>query len=237
MTDLRCILLVMPPVMTPSLSMAFRAAGAFMALGATITGRAQLAASSPFLPPQAAAAGATAGAPLEFGGYLDGPGGERLYRIKDPARKTSEWVKLNEKSQALDVVVKKYDDSAKTLVVEHQGRTFTLAERESKIQSAGAVPQPVIAMPVSNPMPAAVTNAVVINPTPADEQRRLEAVAAEVARRRALREQATQQVNQGGQSGLPQGMPAQGNVQPNTQNQQNALRGKGGIRQNPRQQR
>jgi hypothetical protein len=38
---------------------------------------------------------------------------------------------------------------------------------------------------------------VVLNPTPADEARRLEAVASEVARRRAMREQASQQVNQG----------------------------------------
>jgi hypothetical protein len=33
-----------------------------------------------------------------------------------------------------------------------------------------------------------------VNPTPADEARRLEAVAAEVARRRALREQASNSV-------------------------------------------
>jgi len=39
---------------------------------------------------------------------------------------------------------------------------------------------------------------VVLNPSPADEQRRLEAVASEVARRRAMREQATQQIGQGG---------------------------------------
>jgi hypothetical protein len=39
----------------------------------------------------------------------------------------------------------------------------------------------------------AITQSVVANPTPADEQRRLEAVAAEVRRRRALREQASLQ--------------------------------------------
>jgi len=50
--------------------------------------------------------------------------------------------------------------------------------------------------PAVNVAPA-VTQSVVVNPTPADEQRRLEAVAAEVARRRALREQASQQVSQG----------------------------------------
>ena len=39
-------------------------------------------------------------------------------------------------------------------------------------------------------MNPAVTASVVANPTAADEQRRLDAVAAEVARRRAMREQA-----------------------------------------------
>jgi hypothetical protein len=46
-------------------------------------------------------------------------------------------------------------------------------------------------------MPTAVAQSVVLNPTPADEQRRLEAVAAEVRRRRALREQASIQAAQG----------------------------------------
>ena len=65
-----------------------------------------------------------------------------------------------------------------------------------------------------------MTQAVVLNPTPADEQRRLDAVAAEVARRRALREQATQQLSQGttSQVALPQGM--QPPVQPQRNVQQ-----------------
>ncbi len=223
--------------MTSSLFLAVRVAGAVLASGA-LSGRAQLAASSPFLVPQAAAtAGATAGAPLEYGGFLDVPGGERLYRIKDPARKTSEWVKLNQRNPTLEVTARQYDDSQKTLIVEYQGRTLTLAERESKILSAGAVPQPVPAG-VSF-MPAAVTQSVVTNPSPADDQRRLEAVAAEVARRRALREQASQQVNP---NGIPQiAQPAPGNfpATPQGDNQQaNPRRNQGGIRgQGTRQQR
>lgn len=226
--------------MPASVSLFLRRSSLALALAGAWTARAQLATSSPFLAPQAQATNAAAAnTPLEFGGYMDVPGGERLYRIKDPARKTSEWVKLNEKSPALDVTVKQYDDSRKALVVEHQGRTLTLAEKESKIVSAGAVPQPVVAMPVANAMPAAVTQAVVANPTPADEQRRLEAVAAEVARRRALREQATQQVNQGQvQMGMQPGVMPQGNFQPNAQNQPNTQkRTPGGIRANNRQQR
>jgi len=50
-----------------------------------------------------------------------------------------------------------------------------------------------------------------LNPTPADEQRRLEAVATEVRRRRALREQASIQAAQGvapaAETPAPQGQP------------------------------
>jgi hypothetical protein len=158
----------------------------------------QLVSKSPFLPPQAASAGPSASAPLQFLGYLDTRDG-RMFRIHDPAKKTSTWAKLNEKQPDFDVVVKQHDDSQNTLVIEHQGKTLTLAQRQAKIVSSGsaaqAIPPPTI--PVASNVPTAVTQAVVLNPTPADEQRRLEAVAAEVARRRALREQATQQINQG----------------------------------------
>jgi hypothetical protein len=203
---------------------------AFAAVGwMANSARAELAASSPFLPPKAPNSTApTAGAPLEYGGYLDTPTGERLYRIKDPARKTSEWVKLNERSPGLDLTAKQYDDGQNTLVVEFQGRTLTLAERESKIISSGNLPPvPVPSPNAANQMPAAVTQAVVVNPTPADEQRRLEAVATEVARRRALREQSAQQINQ---VPPPPVAPAnQRNFQPGGQGQnpQNPQRGRG----------
>lgn len=178
-------------------------AAGVLALAVGVTARAQLASRSPFLPPQSAVPNApTADAPLEFGGYLDTPGDGRLYRvlIKDPARKGAVWVKLNERNQDLDVVVKQHDDEQQTLTVEHGGKTLTLAEKKAKVVSSGpagqAMPPPPTAVPPPAPVPPAVTQAVVLNPTPADEQRRLEAVAAEVARRRALREQATQQINQ-----------------------------------------
>ncbi len=218
LTPPRCVLLIVPAVMTSINPSIARAVVALAAMAMASHGWAQLAASSPFVPPQANAAGPTAGAPLEFGGYLDTPSGERLYRIKDPARKASEWVRLNERNPKLDVTAKQYDDGHNTLIVEYQGRSLTLAERESKIISAGNVPPPAPVPNPANTMPAAVTQSVVVNPSPADEQRRLEAVAAEVARRRALREQATQQVNQGvpPQMGIP--AQAQPNVAPNNQN-------------------
>lgn len=158
----------------------------------------ELASRSPFMPPQAATSNApTVDSPLEFGGYLDTPGEGRLYRIlvKDPNRKLAFWVKKDERNTDLDVLVKQHDADQQTLTIEHQGKTLTLAEKKSKVVSSGnpaqAMPPPPQAAP--NPsVPNAVTQAVVLNPTPADEARRLEAVAAEVARRRALREQAAQ---------------------------------------------
>lgn len=172
-------------------------------LGVPVPGGAQTAGPrSPFLPAQAAGVAApTPGAPLEYRGYMVTSEGTQ-YRLVDPAGKKGAWVKLNERNPDLEVIAKQYDDTHRTLTVEHQGRTLTLAEREAKVVSGGAPPvlpaPPVNAAP---PPPAnvapAVTQSVVVNPTPADEQRRLEAVAAEVARRRALREQAAQQVNQG----------------------------------------
>jgi len=140
---------------------------------------------------------------------------------------------LNQRNSVLDVLAKNYDDSRNTLVVEYQGRTLTLAAREAKVVSSGNAAQampPPAPMPVAQAMPAAVTNAVVVNPTPADEQRRLEAVATEVARRRALREQAVQQVGQGTvqavapQAQMPRNFPpnqqGQNQQRPNQQNNQ-----------------
>jgi hypothetical protein len=178
---------------------------------------AQIAAKSPFMPPQGAnSAGPTAGAPLEYRGFIETGEGTQ-YRIYDPAKKVGAWVKLNEKNPEFDVVAKQHDDGQKTLTIEYQGRTLTLAERESKVVSSGsaaaAMPPPV-AVPIQTNVPAAVTQAVVLNPTPADEQRRLDAVAAEVARRRAMREQATQQITQGNPPQVPAPQPVQPQVMP-----------------------
>lgn len=176
---------------------------------------AQPASSSPFMPPSAATTSApTAGAPIEFRGFMETGEGLR-FRLYDPARKSGSWVKLNERDTTLDVVAKQFNPTpdSETLVVEHQGRTLTLAQRVSKVVSSGSavqnMPPP---PPVMTNVPPAVTQSVVVNPTPADEARRLEAVASEVARRRALREQASQQMGQ------PQPMPApQPQVQPQPQ--------------------
>lgn len=173
---------------------------------AGLRAEAQLAKTSPFMPPQAAGAAApTAGAPLEFRGWIQ-TGEGILYRLRDPARKADTWVKLNEHDSMLDVTPKQHDAERNTLTIEYQGKTMTLAVREAKIVSSGSAAHPVpLPAPVAQPpnVSPAVTQSVVVNPTPADEQRRLEAVAAEVARRRALREQAAQQSAQGVPGAMP----------------------------------
>lgn len=162
---------------------------------------AQSASLSPFMPPAPANSTApTAGAPIEFRGFMETSEGVR-FRLYDPARKAAAWVKLNERDPTLEVVVKQFNTNAEneTIVVEHQGRTLTLAQRVAKVSSSGsaaAVQNMAPPPPQMANVPPAVTQAVVVNPTPADEARRLEAVASEVARRRALREQASQQMNQ-----------------------------------------
>ncbi len=182
----------------------------------------QLAAKSPFLPAAGAAAAAAPAAdqPLEFRGYMETSEGTR-YRIYDPAKKTGIWVMLNQADREFGVTAKRHDPEQNTLELEFQGRALTLAMRKPKIVSSGSAPQvlPAPAGAQAN-VPPAVTQAVVLNPTPADEQRRLDAVAAEVARRRALREQAAQQLQPGAAASpaAPQVMPApaQINVAPGT---------------------
>ncbi|PHX86679.1 MAG: hypothetical protein CK538_01795 [Opitutia bacterium] len=167
---------------------------AALLLGTVTRSGAQLAQSSPFMPVQAAGTTAvTEGAPLELRGVMD-TGSGILFGIFDPAKKVSVWSKLNEKDH--DFLVKSYDATNETVTVQHGGRTLNLAMRASKVASSGQATAP---PPMSAPtgMPTAVTQSVVLNPTPADEQRRLEAVAAEVRRRRALREQASIQAAQG----------------------------------------
>ncbi len=214
----------------PTVSL-FRCAVASLALVVAGRAPAQLAASSPFMPPQASGAGApTAGAPLEYRGFIETPAGMQ-YRVYDPVRKAGEWIKINEPNSVLNVVAKQYDEARNTLVVEYQGRAYTLAAREAKVVSAGnaaqAMPPPPAPMPATAGMAPAVTQSVVVNPSPADEQRRLEAVASEVARRRALREQAAQQMGPGAvpPTAVPQAQPTRNfppnQIQPGPNQQEN----------------
>ena len=181
---------------------------------------AQAPSASPFMPPASAAAAAApaTAAPIQYRGFSETSDGVK-FRLVDAAKKTGTWVKLNEHDTTFDVTVKQSAPDFSTVVVLHQGRTLTLALPQSKVSSSGSAMQNMAPPPppqMTN-VPPAVTQAVVVNPTPADEQRRLEAVASEVARRRALREQASQQVN------TPPSMPMAQPQPPQMSPQQQAL--------------
>jgi hypothetical protein len=170
--------------------------------------------ASPFLPPPAPAAASTApaGAALEYRGTLD-LGDGLQFRVVDVTHKTGVWLRLNERDSDFDYVVKQYNDSGDKdrITVEQGGRTFILAQHDAKVGSGGGrgqMPPPQPGMPQY--MPPAITNTVVLNPSPADDTTRLNAVVQEVMRRRALREQAAQ-----GQSGQP--TPVQVQPQPGLQ--------------------
>lgn len=173
--------------------------------------RAELIKVSPFLLPQGSASAATPNAPLEYSGSV-AFGDSEQYRVYDPARKVGVWLKMGERDPNLDVVIKQHDTDQDTLTVEHGGQTMTLPIHSGKVASAGAMPSFTAgaAMPPMPNVSPAVINTVVPNPTPADEERRLQAVAAEVARRRAMREQAAQQ--QAMQAGQPAPYPNPANA-------------------------
>lgn len=161
--------------------------------------------SSPFLPPTSVATTAAPMAtPLEYSGFVTTAEG-KLFRILGDkgGRKVGVYLRLGEKDTNLGVTLRGYNAANQSVSVEYQGQTLTLEERKSKIISSGSPSAMMASAPVlpaaAPPPPAApvvapaVTQSVVVNPTAADEQRRLEAVAAEVARRRAMREQSQQQ--------------------------------------------
>ena len=163
---------------------------------AVVRADAQLTTSSPFLPVKSTdAATPTAGAPLDFRGVTDMGGGMTFRLVDTGPKKNGAWVRLNERDSELGVLAKQYDAANEMLTVEYQGRTLTLAMHQAKVTSSGTAPN----IPLGGiPMPPGITPPVVaLNTTPAQEQQRLEAVAAEVARRRQLREQAAQPVAQG----------------------------------------
>lgn len=166
----------------PRLPWAALAAGA--ALGWAGATRADLAPSSPFLPANSAAGGPAAPAgPVELRGIM-GVSGGFAYCIYDTAKKTSTWVGVNERGN--DFVVKSADPAKESVTVDFQGRSLQLVLRTAKVASSGAAgPQ----------LASAVASSVVVNPSMADEQRRLDAVAQEVRRRRAERIQRLQETN------------------------------------------
>jgi len=134
------------------------------------------------------------GAPLELRGIVSTKSGY-LYGIFDPTKRQSAWVHLNDTGN--DFTVRSHDVNSETVTVEYQGRTMTLGLKAAKVESMGPLPSPaqVNIQRGPNPMPnqpMPPQQPPAINPSAADEARRLEGVAAEVRRRRMLRQAAAQ---------------------------------------------
>jgi hypothetical protein len=181
-------------------------AAALAALAWAGTLWADLAPASPFLPAGAAAAAAAKAGPsgpIELRGVMASADGAS-YCIYDTAKKKDFWVGLNEAGH--DFVVKSADPASDSVMVDYQGRSMHLDLHTSKVESSGPATA-VTAGPRGGPPGNPLSSTVVVNPTPADEQRRLEAVAQEVRRRRMEREKALEAQNGQVPGGVPPSAP------------------------------
>lgn len=140
-----------------------------------------LSTDSPFVPagsgeaPPPAAASANG---LEFVGVIRGNDGVR-FAVYDPSKQMGQWLMLEQNIGGL--IARGYDEERRVLTVDIQGQVQSLALKEPKFDSTISMnnrppgPQVMPALPV---------------PSAADEAARLQAVAEEVKRRRALRQAA-----------------------------------------------
>src|SRR5690606_28505580 len=122
-------------------------------------------------------------APLEFRSLIV-EDGRRYFSVFDPSAQRGYWVAEDGADDQSGITVSTYDDDAHRLVVSRGGRTYELLLKQANIV-AGAVPAPVALTnngSNNNRARPAVNTAA--------DARRLEAVAAEVRRRRALRQAA-----------------------------------------------
>jgi hypothetical protein len=154
---------------------------------------------SPFSPPAQAADGTGTAEPqgtLEFRGMVTDTEGTS-YSIFDTTTNKGRWVRADDANSP--VQVKGFDSANNTLEVEQNGKPVKLPLKRAVIQAGQPVSAMVPPMPAPNAAPANPAAANQNRPDGAGDARRLEAVAAEVRRRRALRNSA---------NGTRQGQPA-----------------------------
>jgi hypothetical protein len=154
--------------------------------GVMLAARAQttLVATSPFLPPGGSAATSVAeNTPLELRGILQDTGGYR-FSIYDPVRHTGQWVRVDEPGH--EFVVKAHDIAHDTITLNFQGRVMTLPLHTAKVVGV------TVADPGSGPRPTQVGGGPVPMPVPVspEDAERYNRAREEMARRRAVREQA-----------------------------------------------
>ncbi len=130
---------------------------------------------SPFAPPKDDSTGETPteqGA-LEFRGMVM-EGGETTFSVFDTTANKARWLRVGEGDS---FKIKHFDAGTNQLEVEQQGKSLKLLLKRSTIQAGN----PVVAAPQAGGQPSVRLG------DPANDTRRLETVAAEVRRRRALR--------------------------------------------------
>jgi hypothetical protein len=174
-----------PPLLPIFLSLTVPAMALAAPAGATSESLEKLTANSPFAPVQGGnATGETAS--LEFRGVFTDQG-ELFFSLFDPVAKTSVWVGLNEPGHAF--AVRSYDPNALTINADHKGRSLTLALKKGPIvATASDLTLPGMG-PTSPGSPA-------VNPVASsDDARRLANIAAEIRRRRAMRQQVASPTN------------------------------------------
>lgn len=142
---------------------------------------------SPFGQPPAAPVQAPVETPnLEFRGIVV-EGGARYYSVFNASTQRGEWVREGDAKATVQVT--EFDAENNVLVVVQNGRPLRLTLKESTISTLAVAPTPAAGgARQGGPRPTGNNNAAV-TPAPADAQR-LEAIAAEVRRRRALRQSA-----------------------------------------------
>jgi hypothetical protein len=131
--------------------------------------------------------------------------------VYDPARRRSVWLRVGDQDGPIQL--QSFDAETRTVSVVQNGQTMNLKLQSAKLANAASGPAapPLGVLPVAGAQSGGnnpLVNSVVTNPTPADEAKRLEAVAAEVRRRRALRQAAAQNQAQS-QAGQPAPRPNQ----------------------------
>ena len=170
---------------------AFRCCSALLVLSvAGASARAvELTPNSPFSPPSSNAdANATpANSPLELHGILAMPDGYK-FNLCDQAGHVNVWLGLNAAGQPF--VVRSHDVAHNRVTVEYQGRELTLSLAKAKVTPMAMQQQ---MMPQPQMMGQPPIQPGVVSASPQDERQRLERIAEEIRRRRAMRAQAQQQ--------------------------------------------
>lgn len=163
-----------------------------------------LVSRSPFSPAQANPGPAAATDGLELRGIVV-EDGKASFNIYDPNTKSATWVAIEEAGHPF--VVRSFDAAKDTATVDWNHKSISLPLKQSKVQLAAASP---VAVAPTGPTPVAGPGQnvrgnrgggpVVLfgGANGAPDQQRMQAIAEEIRRRRALRAQAQQAAEQNG---------------------------------------